>query len=50
MTKTFPHIRATAIDLPRVTPIAQKIVAEEGATDRVQVMAADVLSGPLPGS
>jgi hypothetical protein len=50
MTKTFPHIRATAIDLPLVTPIAQKIVAEEGATDRVQVMAAGVLSGPLPGS
>ena len=50
MTKELPHIRATAIDLPLVAPIAQKIVAEEGATDRVQVLSADLLSGPLPGS
>lgn len=50
MTKEFPYIRATAIDLPLVAPIAQKIVTEEGATDRVQVLAADLLSGPLPGS
>ena len=50
MTKRCPHIRATAIDLPLVVPIAQKIVAEEGARDRVQVLAADLLSGPLPGS
>jgi cyclopropane fatty-acyl-phospholipid synthase-like methyltransferase len=50
ITKAFPHIVATAIDLPQVAPIAQKIVAEEGATERVKVVAADVLSGPLPGS
>ena len=31
-------------------PITQKIVTEEGARDRVQVLAADLLSGPLPGS
>ncbi len=50
MTKACPHMQATAIDLPLVTPIAQKIVEEEGATDCVTVIAADVLSGPLPGS
>jgi 2-hydroxy-4-(methylsulfanyl)butanoate S-methyltransferase len=50
MTKACPHIQATAIDLPLVTPIAQKIVDEQGATDRVKVIAADVLNGPLPGS
>lgn len=33
-----------------VTPIAQKIVNEEGLTERVKVVAADVLSGPLEGS
>jgi cyclopropane fatty-acyl-phospholipid synthase-like methyltransferase len=43
-------MRVTAIDLPLVTPITQKIVEEEKATDRVKVIAADVLSGPLPGS
>jgi cyclopropane fatty-acyl-phospholipid synthase-like methyltransferase len=50
MTKALPHIVATAIDLPQVAPIAQKIVEEEGVTERVKVVAADVLSAPLPGS
>lgn len=50
MTKACPQMQATAIDLPLVTPIAQKIVEEEGMSDRVKVMAADVLSGPLPGT
>lgn len=50
MTKAYPHIQATAIDLPQVAPIAQKIVDSERAADRVRVLAADVLSGPLPGS
>src|SRR6185503_8146020 len=50
MTKAHPHIQATAIDLPQVAPIAQKIVDSEGATDRIRILAADVLSGPLPGS
>jgi SAM-dependent methyltransferase len=50
MAKARPHLQITAIDLPQITPIAQKIVNEEGAADRVKVLAADVLSGPLPGS
>ena len=50
ITKACPHIHATALDLPQVAPIAQKIIDSEGATDRVQVLAADVLSKPLPGS
>jgi precorrin-6B methylase 2 len=50
ITKACPRIHATAIDLPQVVPIAQKIVQEEGATERVKVIAADVVSGPLPGS
>ena len=49
MTKACPQMQATAIDLPLVTPIAQKVIEEEGMTDRVEVIAADVLSGPLPG-
>ena len=50
ITKACPHIKATAIDLPQVAPIAQKIIEEEDAADRVNVIAANVLSGPLPGS
>ncbi len=45
-----PNVQTTAIDLPAITPITQKIVNEEGAADRVKVLSADVLSGPLPGS
>ena len=50
LAKACLQIQATAIDLPQVTPIAQKVVEEEGMTGRVKVMAADVLSGLLPGS
>ena len=50
MTQACPHLQVTAIDLAQITPITQKIVNEEGATDRVEVLAADVLSGPLRGS
>jgi len=50
MTKTLPHLQVTAIDLAQITPIAQKLVNEEGAQDRVKVETADVLNGPLRGS
>jgi SAM-dependent methyltransferase len=50
ITRACPHIKATAIDLPQVTPITQKIVEEDGASDRVKVIPADVTSGPLPGT
>ena len=50
ITQDCPPLQVTAIDLPQITPITQKIVNEEGATDRVKVLAADVLNGPLPGS
>lgn len=50
VTEACPGLRATVIDLPSVTPITQRLVAEAGATDRVQVVAADVVSSPLTGS
>jgi SAM-dependent methyltransferase len=50
ITKACPQIKATAIDLPQIVPITQKIVEEERATERVKVVAADVVSGSLPGS
>jgi SAM-dependent methyltransferase len=50
ITKLCPHIMATAVDLASVTPIAQKIVSEEGAAERVKVVAADAVNGPLPGT
>jgi SAM-dependent methyltransferase len=50
VTEACPGLRATVIDLPSVTPITQRLVAEAGAADRVQVVAADVVNGPLTGS
>ena len=50
VTEACPHIRGTVVDLPTVTPITQRHVEEAGAADRVQVMAADVISGPLAGA
>jgi len=50
LTDVYPHLRATVIDLPTVTPITQQFLAEAGAADRVQVIAADVVSAPVPGT
>jgi hypothetical protein len=47
--KACPQLQATVVDLPQITPITQKILDEEGATDRVTVLSADVVRGPLPG-
>ena len=50
ITKAYPHIKTTAIDLAQVVPIARKIVEEEGLRDRIDVIAANVVSGPPPGA
>ena len=50
ITKAHPNIKTTAIDLAQVVPIARKIVEEEGLRDRIDVIAANVVSGPLPGA
>ena len=50
LTEAYPHLRATVIDLPSVTPITQRFLAEAGVTDRVKVVAADVVNAPVPGT
>lgn len=50
VTEACPHIKATVIDLPTVTPITQHVIAETGVEDRVRVLAADVVRDLLPGS
>jgi hypothetical protein len=49
LTQACPHLRGTVIDLPLVMPITQKVMEEAEASNRVTVMAADVVSGPIPG-
>ena len=48
ITEALPHIQATVVDLPTVTPITQRFVDEAGATDRVHVLAANVVNETLP--
>lgn len=50
VTEAYPHIKATVIDLPTVTPITQRIIREAGAGDRIQVLPADILIDPIPDS
>lgn len=50
ITEACPRIRATVVDLPKVTPITRRFVEEAGAADRAQIMTADVVRGPLTGS
>ena len=50
ITEACPQIRATVIDLPTVAPIAQRIVRESAAADRISVSPADAVVGPIPGT
>ena len=45
-----PHLQATVVDLPTVTPVTERLVQEAGVANRVEVVAADVVNGKLEGS
>lgn len=45
-----PHLKATVIDLPSVTPVTQQFVAENNIADRVEIIAGDALHDTLSGS
>lgn len=45
-----PGLQVTVADLPSTTPITDRYVADAGATDRVRVVTADIVSAPPPGS
>jgi SAM-dependent methyltransferase len=50
LTDAYPHLRATVIDLPTVTPITQQFIDAARASNHVQVVAADVVHTPVPGT
>jgi ubiquinone/menaquinone biosynthesis C-methylase UbiE len=50
VTEACPHIQATVVDLPKITPVTQIYIDEAGAGNRVKVITADVIRDPLPGS
>jgi SAM-dependent methyltransferase len=47
--KANPHLIATIIDLPSVTPITKKFVGNENANDQIEIVAADAINDTLPG-
>lgn len=49
VTEALPHIQATIVDLPTVTPITRRLIEEAGVGNRIKVVAADVVRDPLPG-
>ena len=50
ITEAHPHLQATVVDLPTVTPITGRIVSEAGAEHRVDIMAADIVNESIKGS
>ena len=46
----LPHIEATILELPSVTPITQKFVDKSESRDRIQVVARDVVQEYIEGS
>lgn len=43
-----PYLRATLVDLPQVTIIADEVIASAGLSDRVRTLPLDYQSGTLP--
>jgi predicted O-methyltransferase YrrM len=46
----FPDLRATVLDFPTVTPVAQRYITEAGLADRIGVLPGDALQSAWPGS
>ncbi len=45
LTKRYPGLRATVLDLPGIVSVAAELIAEQGATDRVSVLGGDASTG-----
>src|SRR5579862_9774918 len=45
----YPKLRAAVLDLPSVIALAREYVAASAARDRIDLVAGDFFSGPLPG-
>lgn len=49
ITELLPNIKATVIDIASVTPVTRWFVEQAGVSDKIQVVTADVVTGPLTG-
>lgn len=50
ISEEHPQLKATIIDQPNVAEAATRFLKEAGAENRIDVVAADVVNGPLVGS
>jgi SAM-dependent methyltransferase len=48
ITRTSPHMTATVFELPQVVGLARQRIAEQGLSDRIDVVGGDVLTADLP--
>jgi SAM-dependent methyltransferase len=46
----YPDLEATVVDLPAVVSISERFISEAGMSDRISVMAADLIKSPPEGS
>lgn len=49
LTELYPDLKATIIDIPSVAPVSSWFIEQAGAGDRIQIVTADAVSGPLTG-
>lgn len=49
LSRAYPELHATVLDLPPVIRIARELIAQQGAADRVQTIPGDYHTTPFPG-
>jgi precorrin-6B methylase 2 len=49
LTEMHPDVRATIVELPNVIPVTQRFIRDADLTDRIEVVAVDVLHETIPG-
>lgn len=49
MVQANPHLKATILDLPSITPITKQFVEEAGAADRITIISGDAIHNSLNG-
>ena len=50
LAEAYPNLAVTVAELRAVVPVARRLIEEAGASERVEVIAADVAQAPPPGS
>lgn len=49
LAQQYPELECTVLDLPGVTAVAEELIEQQGASDRVKTRAGDYRTAPFPG-